>query len=424
MGCVAISYGLNLIQNIEECISKLGGISQFIPENSIVFIKPDLTLPLGPPVTVQPQALGHIVKLCRDMGAKEIYIGFNPFDGISSKQVLKLLGLNFYLEKLGASILTLEDEPYSSIQIENHIFFKELFVPEKLIRSDVFISIVAPRTDVFGEFALGLKNYFDLLLDTQKQELFKSGSLNGLLDFYKKYPPQLTIWDAMTIGEGQGPFNQKAVPYNLILASADLLAGDSILIKLMGYDPLQVEFMRSANTNQIETNNLEDITIVGENVANHCKNLKKATSSSRNISSSLDLIEERPCLSCQICLRYTLDFLYRFLEKDFKEFGGISIFLGKFLNKLTYTIKNIGILFGDCAISSNLQIQFANPKKKTLFKFPGCPPLNLRSLEKFCLDFKENLPFLEFIEEFIRRWTLGRVYKQSMRNRSSNMENL
>ena len=413
MASVAISHGINPIQNTEACISKLGGMPQFIREGSNVFIKPDLTLPLGPPVTVHPQVIGYIVKLCRDLGAKEVYIGFNPFDGISSKQVLKLLGLDFYLEKLGATILALENESYSSVEIEQPFFFKELYIPEKLIQSDVFISIVAPRTDVFGEFALGLKNYFDLLIDVQKQQLLQSGSLNGLLDFYINSPPQLTIWDAMTIGEGQGPFNQKAVPYNLILASADLLAGDNIVTHLMGIDPLQVELMNTANTNQLGTANLKDIAIIGEDLANYCKNLKVPTSSSKNISDSLDIIEGTPCPGCQICLRYTLDFLLRFIEKDLKEFGGISIFLGKFLNNLTYTIENGGILFGNCAISSNLQIKFANKvqKKKTLFKFPGCPPLNLRSLEKFCLDFRENLPSLEIIEEFIRKWTVGRSFK-------------
>lgn len=426
MTTVAISHGINPIQNLEECINNLSGMKQFLPEDSSVFIKPDLTLPLGPPVTIQPQVLGHIVKLCRNIGAKEVYIGFNPFDGISSKQLLKLLGLDFYLEELGATILTLENESYSSVKIENPIFFKEIFIPEKLIQSDVFISFVAPRTDIFGEFALGLKNYFDLLMDAQKQQLLQSGSLNGLLDFYKKFPPQLTIWDAMDIGEGQGPFNQKAVPYNLILASADLLAGDSIVTKLMGNDPSQVEVMDIADINQLGVVKLEDITIIGEDLANHCKNLKKSIISSQNISDSLDIIEETPCPGCQICLRYILDFLLRFIEKDLKESGGQSIFLGKFMNNLTYTIDKPGILFGNCAISSNLHIEFTNKaqKKKILFRFPGCPPLNLRSLEKFCLDFKESYPSLEIVEEFIRKWTVGRLNKNPSKIQSSSMENL
>jgi uncharacterized protein (DUF362 family) len=412
---VAISHGINAIENVETCISKLGEINQILRKDFTVFIKPDLNLPLGPPVTIHPQVLGSIVKLCQEKGAKAIYIGFNPFDGISSRQLLKLMGLDYYLEHLGATILTLETEPYSSIEVETPLFFKNLSVPDKLLHSDVFISVVAPRTDVFGEFSLGLKNYFDLLVDSQKQQLLQSGSLTGLLDFYKKFPPHLTIWDAMTIGEGQGPFNLRAVPYNLVLASNNLLAGDNIVTRLMGADPFQVEMLKTAMANHLGPADPKDILVIGENVLDHCKKIEIATRSSTNISKWIEINEGTPCIGCQICLRYFLDFLLRFIEKDLKEFGGFSVFLGKFHNNLTHTIKTAGILFGNCAISSNLHITFANTglKQNSIFKFPGCPPLNLRSIEQFCLEFKENLPSLEIVEEFIRKWTIGRAYKNA-----------
>jgi uncharacterized protein (DUF362 family) len=412
---VAISHGINAIENVETCINKLGAVNQIFRKDFTVFIKPDLTLPLGPPVTVQPQVLGSVVKLCQEKGAKEIYIGFNPFDGISSRQLLKLMGLDYYLEHLGATILTLETAPHSSIEVSTPLFFKSLSVPEKLQQSDVFISVVAPRTDVFGEFSLGLKNYFDLLLDSQKLQLIQSGSLLGLLDFYTKFPPHLTIWDAMTIGEGQGPFNLRAVPYNLVLASSNLLAGDSIVTRLMGADPFQVEVLKTAMMNNLGPVDPKDILTIGENMARHCKNIEIPTKSSTNSSKWIEIIEGTPCLGCQICLRYFLDFLLRFIEKDLKEFGGFSVFLGKFQNNLTHNIKKAGILFGNCAVSSNLHITFANTglKQNSIFKFPGCPPLNLRSIEQFCLEFKENLPSLEIVEEFIRKWTTGRPYKRS-----------
>jgi uncharacterized protein (DUF362 family) len=410
---MAISHGINAIENVEACISKLGEINQILRKDCTVFIKPDLTLPLGPPVTVHPQVLGTVVKLCQEKGAKKIYIGFNPFDGISSRQLLKLMGLDYYLEHLGATTLMLETEPYSSIEVETPLFFKSLSVPDKLRHSDVFISVVAPRTDVFGEFSLGLKNYFDLLLDSHKQQLLQSGSLIGLLDFYKKYPPHLTIWDAMTIGEGQGPFNLRVVPYNLILASRDLLAGDNIVTRLMGADPVQVDVLKTARANHLGPVDPKEILVIGENTENYCKKIELATRSSTKVSKWIEIIEGTPCVGCQICLRYFLDLLLRFIEKDLKEFGGFSVFLGKFQNYLTYNIKTAGILFGNCAIASNLHITFSNTglKQNSIFKFPGCPPLNLRSIEKFCLEFKETLSSLEIVEEFIRKWTMGRPYK-------------
>ena len=84
MASVSISHGNEIIKTLEESLKHLGGIHQFVEENQTVFIKPDLSLPLGPPVTIHPRILGHIVRLCLDSGANEVSIGFNPFDGVSS----------------------------------------------------------------------------------------------------------------------------------------------------------------------------------------------------------------------------------------------------------------------------------------------------------------------------------------------------
>ncbi len=410
MNHVAISHGFDVIKTLMDSINKIGGMDTYIKKDSAVFIKPDLALPLGDPVTIQPLLLGNIVKACSNLGVKEISIGFNPFDGTSTKQVINLLGLDYYLKKLGATILNFENENYSSIKISNPIQFETLYIPEKLLQSDVFISLIAPRTDVYGKFALGLRNYFDLLNDRQKQLLYQSGSLNGLLDFYQIHPPHLAIWDAMVVGDGQGPFNQKIIPYNLILASNNLIAGDSVMAELMGVAPTQVEILKMAAEYKLGPIDVSDIKIIGEKINDHSKSVCKPSLSSKNASREFEIIEEKPCLGCQVWLRYFLDLLLRFCEKELEEFGGFTCFIGELSPKVTYSLKSGVILFGDCAISSNLEINFKdkNQRKKNFFKFPGCPPLNLRGIEKFCLDFKEWIPSLEIIEEFIRKWTIGR----------------
>ncbi len=411
MRSVAISSGNNIKVMVERCLTNLGGLNQIIRPDQTVFIKPDLSLPLGPPITIHPQILGYIVKSCIDLGAKEVYIGFNPFDGISSDQLLTLLGLKYYLTELNATLLNLEQEKFISVEISDPIYFETLYVPEKLMKSDVLISLVAPRTDVFGEYALGVKNYFGLLNDEQKQQILRTGTINGLLDYFKIKPPQLTIWDAMIIGEGQGPFNQRAVPYNLILSSTDLIVGDSVIARLMGLNPLQSELFKLVVDRHLGTIESDHITIIGDELPNG-NPIQKATILTRDFSEQFEIIEGDTCPGCRICLQYLLDFLLRFIKKDLREFGGFSIFLGKLPSDIKYKLKTGVLIFGNCALSSNFHIEFKNKtqKKKQFFTFPGCPPLNLRLVEKFCLNFKEWLPSLEIIEEFVRNWTKGRRY--------------
>jgi len=409
---VSISYGNNPTQTLKDSLENLGGIHKFIHKNQTIFIKPDLTLPLGPPVTIQPQLLGYLVKLCLDAGAKKVYIGFNPFDGVSSKQLSKLLGLDYYLTALGGTLLNLEEEPFSKTTISNPIQFKTLYVPDKLLKSEIFISLVAPRADVYCGYALGLHNYFDLLNDNQKQELIQSGSSHGLLDYFKVKPPQLTVWDAFTVGEGQGPFNLRAVAYNLILSSPDLLAGDAIIRYLMGINLSRNDLLNTIDQSPSPLSDLSNYDIQGKNLHYYRKLIKLSKLSVEVPSEDFEVIEGKTCPGCQIFLTYWRDFLLRFIKKDLKEFGGFSCFVGEFPTDSEYELKNGIIFFGKCAISSNLPIYFRkkHQKKQYIFQFQGCPPISLRTLEHFCIKFKEWLPSLELVEEFIRKWTIERQF--------------
>ncbi len=410
---VVVTAGTDVIQTLELALDKLGGIKQFFKKDYTVFIKPDLELPLGPPTTIQPLILGHIVKIFHDLGAKSIYIGSNPFDGVSTEQIVKLLGLDYCIQNLGGTFLQIEKESYTKVSIEDPIFFESIQVPDKLLQSDLFVSLVAPRTDMFGIFSLALKNYFGLLNDVQKQKIFQTGRLEGLVDYFKAFPPNLIIWDAWNVGNGQSIFNQKALPYNLILTSTDLIAGDSIMNSLMGHDPEQNKILKLAADRGLGTISMSKINIIGENLAEHQKSIPLPSPQINNPSKCLDIIEGEPCHGCQICLQYFLDFLLYFIDKDLKEFGGFTCFIGKNLLNQSYNLKSGVIVFGDCAIShiKSMKLESKIKNKKYLFKFSGCPPLNLRLLEKFCLYFKEWLPSLEIIEEFIRRWTIGRRFR-------------
>lgn len=412
MSKVAISSGTAVKNTFSRAIELIGGIREFVSEESTIFIKPDLTLPLTQPVSIQPLILGNIIKACWDAGAADIIIGFNPLDGVSSHQVLQLLGLDFYIQEFRASILNLETADYTPIAIDNSIFFETLQVPNKLIDSDIFISLIAPRTDVFDQLALGLRNYYDLLNDLQKQELLRTGSSKGLLDFYMMYPPHLSIWDAFYVGEGQSPFNQRAQPYNLVLASDDLLAGDFIMSQLMGFELSQIETLRIAEKKKIRGFDPHHIQLIGDPLPPHCRKLIPAIFSPSPPSEWVEIIIGEHCAGCQIALQYFLDFILRFIEKDLREFGGISCLIGATDLPLSHHFKKGLILFGKCALSSQLpqKLKRQMRNKIPIFTIPGCPPLSLRSIESFCIDFKEWLPSLELVEQFIRKWTRGRQF--------------
>ncbi|MHA1263961.1 MAG: DUF362 domain-containing protein [Candidatus Helarchaeota archaeon] len=418
MSNIAIAHGPSILKNLKQVLNRLGGISRFIPSGSTVFIKPDITLPISQPVTIHPSILGYLLKACHKSGAKTIYIGFNPFDGVSSARVLQLLGIEHYIEDLGGTILTLETESYIPIEVEHPFFFTPLYVPEKLAQSDVFLSIIAPRTDVYDQVALGLRNYYDLLNDQQKHELLRSGSSIGLLDFYQTHPPTLSIWDAFYVGDGQGPFSLNSQPYHLILSSENLLAGDCIMAQMMGFELSQITILKTALEKKFYNLQQNDLNEFSRIATPHHRKCQPAIQSLQNTAEWFKVIEGNCCAGCKIALRYLLDFLSPFIAKDLKEFGGFSCFIGQNLQTNLRSLMKGVIFFGTCAIKSGINRAHHDgpfPRKYT-FSFPGCPPLSLRTLESFCVDFKKWLPSLEIIEEFIRQWTGGRHYRSPSLN--------
>jgi uncharacterized protein (DUF362 family) len=94
---------------INNGIEILGGISKFIGKEDKVFIKINLRAPSGFPVNVNMDSLRSLIVLCKDAGAKKIYVGGFPDYGVKTSTINEMLGLKSYLESLGAELLSLDD---------------------------------------------------------------------------------------------------------------------------------------------------------------------------------------------------------------------------------------------------------------------------------------------------------------------------
>jgi hypothetical protein len=70
--------------------------------------------------------------------------------------------------------------------------------------------------------------------------------------------------DGTTAGNGPGPRTMYPVVKNVMLASADQVAIDAVSAKLMGFDPLSIEYIRLAHEDRLGVGDPRDIEIVGD----------------------------------------------------------------------------------------------------------------------------------------------------------------
>jgi hypothetical protein len=73
--------------------------------------------------------------------------------------------------------------------------------------------------------------------------------------------------DGTTAGNGTGPRIMQPVIKNVILASADQVAIDAVAAKLMGFDPLQIGYIRLAQEQGLGVGDPREIEIVGDDIA-------------------------------------------------------------------------------------------------------------------------------------------------------------
>src|SRR5258708_13203000 len=82
------------------------------------------------------------------------------------------------------------------------------------------------------------------------------------------------VMDGTFAGDGPGPRCMLPHTKNVLLASADQVAIDAVAAKLMGFDPMQIKFIRMAHEMGLGCGDPRDIEIVGDTEAGkenwHC----------------------------------------------------------------------------------------------------------------------------------------------------------
>jgi uncharacterized protein (DUF362 family) len=76
------------------------------------------------------------------------------------------------------------------------------------------------------------------------------------------------LMDGTTAGNGPGPRAMVPVVKDYLLASSDQVAIDAVAAKMMGFDPLGLEFVRVAHEDGLGVGDPRDIEIVGDDVSN------------------------------------------------------------------------------------------------------------------------------------------------------------
>ncbi len=232
-----------------------------------IFIKPNMSDPSYlPGVVTTPSLVYALVSRLRDY-AEEVIVGESNGYNYHCSQAFKGTGIEAAVKKAGGTAVNLSEDKVVKVNIRGSTV-EQLFLPKTLIDSDAVIDMPVMKTHEFKIYSGALKNLFGCLPDDRR--IFMHHKLDEVLyQLYSIIRPQLTVMDAITAMEGNGPTKGKPVKMNLLLTSDDALVVDLTATRLMGIDWRGIGYLNHASEKAgLSENNIE---ITGCRIEDHAR---------------------------------------------------------------------------------------------------------------------------------------------------------
>jgi hypothetical protein len=160
-------------------------------------------------------------------------------------------------------------EPKGKLLALDRVYPHGIRIPRRFIGENI-IQLPTMKTHVFTTITGAMKNAFGGLLHRQRHWTHSviHETLVDLLMIQKEIHSGLfAVMDAHVVGSGPGPRCMEIKPAGFVLASADQVAIDAVAAKMMGFDPLQLPFIRLAHERGLGVGDLREIEIVGDSIA-------------------------------------------------------------------------------------------------------------------------------------------------------------
>lgn len=234
---------------VEHFFEQSAQCKQLTPQNKVV-LKPNLLAKHVPnkAVTTHPALVCATIRALKKRGISKIVVADSP-GGVYTPAIMKSIGqvsgLAQVCEQEGAIFYT--ECEFSPIETQGKLVHQfNLLKP--VLEADFIIDLPKMKTHVMTNMTGGVKNLFGTIPGLQKAELHmrfpdKERFGDMLCDLCQTVKPNVTIMDAITAMEGDGPAGGTTRHVGLILASENVWNLDLAVCGLMGVNPKQVPYL-------------------------------------------------------------------------------------------------------------------------------------------------------------------------------------
>lgn len=217
-----------------------------------VLLKPNMVeYEPGTVINTHPLVIAGAAVACRRAGAKDVVVAEGPGHRRDVEFLITSNGLYDQLKELHLPFVDLNHDDVQDVQLRSWFTgMRTLSLPVELAKIDFFISMPKLKTHHWAGMTCSMKNLFGVLPGAvygwPKNLLHVKGIPYSILDLTATVRPSLTIVDAVTAMEGDGPIMGKPRNLGFVAIGSDLPAVDATCARIIGLDPRKIDYLRIA----------------------------------------------------------------------------------------------------------------------------------------------------------------------------------
>jgi uncharacterized protein (DUF362 family) len=156
--------------------------------------------------------------------------------------------------------------PKAKMLALDRVFPQGIRIPDYFLGKNI-VHAPTMKAHIYTVTTGAMKNAFGGLLSHHRHytHTWIHETLVDLLNIQKEIHPGIfATMDGTTAGNGQGPRTMLPEIKNVILASADQVAIDAVAARMMGFDPLLIDYIRLAHEQGLGIGDPRQVEIVGD----------------------------------------------------------------------------------------------------------------------------------------------------------------
>jgi hypothetical protein len=161
-----------------------------------------------------------------------------------------------------------EYHPKRPFLVLDKVYPNGVYIPKDLLGMNI-IHLPTVKTHVFTTITGAMKNAFGGLLHRNRHwthSVIHDTLVDLLMIQQDIHPSIFAVMDGTFAGDGPGPRAMRWHEKDILLASADQVAIDSVSARLQGFDPMAIRFIRLAHEMELGVGDPRQIKIVGYDI--------------------------------------------------------------------------------------------------------------------------------------------------------------